>query len=68
MNVIIRHFVADPRTPAAVQVVQLVVVPFGESANNEMCFFWAYYYPSQGAKIAMNTRQSSNAPPIATVG
>jgi hypothetical protein len=25
------------------------VVPFGISAaTNEMCFFWAYYYPSQG--------------------
>jgi hypothetical protein len=25
------------------------VVPFGLSAvTNEMCFFWAYYYPSQG--------------------
>ncbi len=23
-------------------------VGFGESANQEMCFFWAYYYPSQG--------------------
>jgi hypothetical protein len=23
-------------------------VTFGESANKEMCFFWAYYYPSQG--------------------
>ena len=23
-------------------------VHFGESANQEMCFFWAYYYPSQG--------------------
>ena len=23
-------------------------VGFGESANSEMCFFWAYYYPSQG--------------------
>ena len=23
-------------------------VKFGESANAEMCFFWAYYYPSRG--------------------
>src|SRR5262249_55873256 len=23
-------------------------VKFGESANDEMCFFWAYYYPSNG--------------------
>jgi len=29
-----------------------VVVPFGVSAaTNEMCFFWAYYYPSQGLQI-----------------
>ena len=30
-------------------------VSFGESANNEMCFFWAYYYPSQGARVCMHT-------------
>jgi hypothetical protein len=30
-------------------------VGFGESANNEMCFFWAYYYPSQGAKVCFHT-------------
>ena len=28
-------------------------VTFGESANQEMCFFWAYYYPSQGSKLLM---------------
>jgi hypothetical protein len=32
-------------------------VSFGESANNEMCFFWAYYYPSQGARVCMHTSQ-----------
>lgn len=33
-------------------------VAFGESANNEMCFFWAYYYPSQGgAKVCLHTAQ-----------
>jgi len=32
-------------------------VSFGESANDEMCFFWAYYYPSQGAKVCMHTTQ-----------
>jgi Copper type II ascorbate-dependent monooxygenase, C-terminal domain len=33
-------------------------VGFGESANAEMCFFWAYYYPSQGgAKVCMHTEQ-----------
>lgn len=30
-------------------------VKFGESANNEMCFFWAYYYPSTGAYVCMHT-------------
>jgi hypothetical protein len=30
-------------------------VSFGESANNEMCFFWAYYYPSQGARVCFHT-------------
>ena len=29
-------------------------VAFGESANDEMCFFWAYYYPSQGAKVCFH--------------
>jgi hypothetical protein len=28
-------------------------VSFGESANNEMCFIWAYYYPSIGRFISM---------------
>ncbi len=31
-------------------------VTFGESAGtNEMCFFWAYYYPSQGAEVCFHT-------------
>mgnify|MGYP000343660186 CR=1 FL=1 len=30
-------------------------VRFGESANNEMCFFWAYYYPSTGAHVCAHT-------------
>jgi hypothetical protein len=30
-------------------------VGFGESVDDEMCFFWAYYYPSQGAKICFTT-------------
>jgi hypothetical protein len=30
-------------------------VEFGESANDEMCFFWAYYYPSKGARICVHT-------------
>ena len=32
-------------------------VSFGESANQEMCFFWAYYYPNQGAKVCFHTDQ-----------
>jgi hypothetical protein len=32
-------------------------VKFGESANNEMCFFWAYYYPSKGAYVCVHTAQ-----------
>ena len=32
-------------------------VGFGESANDEMCFFWAYYYPSQGSKVCIHTEQ-----------
>jgi hypothetical protein len=32
-------------------------VKFGESANDEMCFFWAYYYPSKGtgSKICVHS-------------
>ena len=34
-------------------------VGFGESANNEMCFFWAYYYPSKGgAKVCVHSDQT----------
>ncbi len=29
-------------------------VRFGESANDEMCFFWAYYYPSQGSHVCVH--------------
>lgn len=31
------------------------VVKFGESANDEMCFFWAYYYPSKGAHVCVRS-------------
>ncbi len=24
---------------------------FGEQADDEMCFFWAYYYPSEGSRV-----------------
>ncbi len=30
-------------------------VNFGESANDEMCFFWAYYFPSQGASVCFTS-------------
>ena len=34
---------------------------FGESANNEMCFFWAYYYPSQGSKVCFHSDKYGGA-------
>ena len=30
-------------------------VGFGESANDEMCVFWTYYYPSKGAMTCSHT-------------
>lgn len=36
-------------------------VGFGESAGDEMCFFWLYYYPSKGAKVCAHSDQF-NAP------
>ncbi|MBM4377216.1 MAG: hypothetical protein FJ095_19215 [Deltaproteobacteria bacterium] len=30
---------------------------FGESATDEMCFFWTYYYPSSGAFVCLHTDQ-----------
>jgi hypothetical protein len=30
-------------------------VTFGESAQDEMCFFWAYYYPDHGSKVCFHT-------------
>lgn len=35
-------------------------VKFGESANAEMCFFWAYYYPSKGAKVCIHTMKTGS--------
>jgi hypothetical protein len=32
-------------------------VTFGESTSNEMCFFWAYYYPSNGSHVCVHTDQ-----------
>jgi hypothetical protein len=34
-------------------------IKFGESANAEMCFFWAYYYPSRGSEICIHTKQDN---------
>ncbi len=36
-------------------------VKFGESADKEMCFFWAYYYPSIGSKVCFHTQQFGGA-------
>ncbi len=37
-------------------------VDFGESANDEMCFFWAYYHPSpRGALVCAHTDQINAA-------
>ena len=36
-------------------------VKFGESADQEMCFFWAYYYPSQGSKVCFHTEAYGGA-------
>jgi hypothetical protein len=30
-------------------------INFGESALDEMCFFWAYYYPSQGSQVCIHS-------------
>jgi len=36
-------------------------VTFGEKTTNEMCFFWMYYYPSQGSKVCFHTEQIGGA-------
>jgi len=36
-------------------------VRFGESADEEMCFFWAYYYPSIGSKVCFHTESFGSA-------
>ncbi len=38
-------------------------VTFGEGVAEEMCFFWAYYYPSNGARVCVHSEQ---APQVAT--
>lgn len=36
-------------------------VKFGESTEDEMCFFWAYYYPSKGSRVCVHSTRL-NAP------
>jgi|GEM_PF-499222 len=33
---------------------------FGESARREMCFLWAYYYPSQGYRLCLSPGSIGN--------
>ena len=33
-------------------------VRFGEGVDDEMCFFWAYYYPATGIKTCFHTEQT----------
>jgi Copper type II ascorbate-dependent monooxygenase, C-terminal domain len=35
-------------------------IKFGESALDEMCFFWAYYYPSQGSQVCIHSDKVGN--------
>jgi hypothetical protein len=39
-------------------------VTFGESANSEMCFFWAYYYPANpaGAQVCFHSDKTGLGP------
>jgi hypothetical protein len=43
-------------------------VSFGEGANDEMCFFWAYYYPSKGPRTCFHTEQSGGVLDICCPG
>jgi hypothetical protein len=33
---------------------------FGEGVEDEMCFFWAYYYPSRGHRICFHTERGGS--------
>jgi hypothetical protein len=35
-------------------------VNFGESATDEMCFFWAYYYPSKGTNVCLHSAKNGD--------
>lgn len=37
-------------------------IKFGEKADDEMCFFWAYYYPSQGPQVCAHSDQPKGGP------
>jgi hypothetical protein len=37
-------------------------VGFGESTTDEMCFFWAYYYPSHGSKVCVHSEIYTDTP------
>jgi hypothetical protein len=36
-------------------------VKFGESACDEMCFFWAYYWPAPSSEVCIHTDQANDA-------
>ncbi len=38
-----------------------MTVKFGENTTDEMCFFWAYYYPSHGPKVCVHSNQAGGA-------
>ena len=44
------------------------MVSFGESANDEMCFFWAYYYPSQGASVCLHEESDAGSSDLCCPG
>ncbi|MFI5299884.1 MAG: hypothetical protein ACHREM_17490 [Polyangiales bacterium] len=39
-------------------------VKFGESATNEMCFFWAYYWPAETAQVCVHTDKLNPSGPL----
>ncbi len=43
-------------------------VYFGEGVDDEMCFFWAYYYPSAGARTCFHTERGGSPVDICCPG
>ncbi|HTM20747.1 MAG TPA: hypothetical protein VL172_09575 [Kofleriaceae bacterium] len=39
-------------------------VTFGETVDDEMCFFWAYYYPSKGPRTCFHSDKAGSGGPI----